>query len=62
MCWTNACNVKIWKDFDLDFILLKGNKVYKSIDSEELKGFFSWFLNKFLHEGPLLQYYRKVTL
>ena len=37
LCWTkNVCNVKIRKDFDLDFILRKGDKVYKGIDKDRM--------------------------
>ena len=32
MCWTTFRKITLWKDFDLDFILHKGDKVYKDVN------------------------------
>ena len=32
MCWTTVRKITLWKDFDLDFILHKGDKVYKDVN------------------------------
>ena len=32
VCWTTVRKVTIWKNFDLDFILRKGDKVYKDVN------------------------------
>ena len=29
ICWTTVRNINIWKDFDLDYILHKGNMIFK---------------------------------
>ena len=32
VCWTTVRKITLWKDFDLDFILHKGDKVYKDVN------------------------------
>uniref|UniRef100_A0A7M5XKG6 Uncharacterized protein n=1 Tax=Clytia hemisphaerica TaxID=252671 RepID=A0A7M5XKG6_9CNID len=29
VCWTNIRKINVWKDYDLDYILHKGDKVFK---------------------------------
>ena len=32
VCWSVVCEISFWKTIDLDFILVEGNKLYKSLN------------------------------
>ena len=45
--------VKVWKDFDFDFILRKGNRVYQVIDIDKMLDLMNC-LHKFLSKTSLI--------